>query len=210
MEIPAKPPPSHLCRVCIMATGFASRLWQWFAWGIMQVNRVKLLFFYCRDASEDRDTCSCLQTLWRLLQPVALGTAKALQCYCCFTEIMATDWAAQFATMWKKVLGLNKTRVWQLWDGATGVSKFPITPWLWMVSKSCCLQPSERLGEKASLSKIPSLKYVYPCSHLIRASPFLVPWSSPPVHVQMMLLEWVWGWYPITEWSDSHHWLHCV
>lgn len=148
MEILAKPSLTHLCRVCTMATGFASRLWQWFAWGIMQVNRVKVFFFYCRDAAEDRGTCSCLQTLWRLLQPLALGTAKALQCYCCFREIMATDRVAQFVTTWKKLVGLNKTRIWQLWGGTADVTKFPITPWLWKVSMSCCLQPAERAREK--------------------------------------------------------------
>lgn len=114
----------------------------------MQVNRVKVFFFYCRDAAEDRGTCSCLQTLRRLLQPLALGTAKALWCYCCFRDIMATDCLAQLATTWKKNLGLNKTSVWQLWDETTGVPKFPITPWLWNLSKSCCLQPDERARGK--------------------------------------------------------------
>lgn len=48
----------------------------------------------------------------------------------------------------------------------------------------------EKQGQNASLRKILSLKYVYPCSHLmITASPFLLPLSAPPVHVQMMLLE---------------------
>lgn len=113
--------------------------------GIMQVKSERIFILlqgHCRGPAP----------LWRLLQtprrPLAPGTAKAPWWYCCFREIMATDCLAQLAAMWNKNLGLNKTRIWQLWDGTADVPEFPITPWLWKVSKSCCLQPAERAQGK--------------------------------------------------------------
>lgn len=128
----------HGYRTCLQAlTGLA--------WGIMQVKSERIFILlqgHCRGPAP----------LWRLLQtprrPLAPGTAKAPWWYCCFREIMATDCLAQLAAMWNKNLGLNKSRVWELWDGTADVPEFPITPWLWKVSKSCCLQPAERAQGK--------------------------------------------------------------
>lgn len=46
---------------------------------VMQVNTVKAFFLYYRGDAEYVEAWSCLQTLQRLMQLVALGTRKALQ-----------------------------------------------------------------------------------------------------------------------------------